>query len=53
VADADFQEARERAEPLLADVALDRAELELIFSLVEAGDEETWLRERLADALRD
>jgi hypothetical protein len=53
VADEALQEARERAEPLLADVALDRAELELIFSLVEAEDEEVWLRERLADALRD
>ncbi len=42
----------ERARPLLEAVAGER-ELELIVSLAVTDDEERWLRERLADALRD
>ena len=52
MADEDLHEARERAESLLADVG-PQAELTLIFSLVEVADDEKWLTEQLADALRN
>lgn len=57
MADEELQDARERAELLLTGVADDvtrgQATLALIFSLIEAEDEDIWLREKLDDALRD
>jgi hypothetical protein len=52
VADKEFLEARDRARALLADVA-EEGQSELIFSLLEAEDQESWLTEQLANAVRD
>jgi hypothetical protein len=46
------EEKLEIARPLLEAVATE-TDLDLILSLVVADDDETWLREQLADALRD
>jgi hypothetical protein len=42
----------DRIRPLLEAVGVGEV-LDLIFSLIEATDEEKWLQERLANALRD
>lgn len=49
----ELQDARERSEPLLSEVAPDMEAVRLVFSLLSATDEDRWLTERLADALRD
>jgi hypothetical protein len=42
-----------RAHPLLEAVAEDGEQLDLIISLITSADDESWLLERLSDALRD
>lgn len=49
----ELQAARERTQPLLNDLAPDAELVRLVFSLLVADDDDQWLMQRLADALRD